>query len=210
MLKGQYITINPVKELQQRMRYTNYAYNENTANKYANAGQLYNYLYMIDKVGKTKEEFDNFKSQYKDYDFLDDDYKDFVLVNETQMKPGTYTNEEFEKLSDEEKKIQNQLNKKTLRTWKDENGQEVSEEMTDYDWNKKLIGRKTDELAEKRKVELFNQLQESKNFWQKAGEGIATRFEAFGRNIITGAVNAIGNLYNIFQGVYYFSDNFPL
>lgn len=207
MLKGQYTTINPVKELQQRMRYTNYAYNENAANKYANAGQLYNYLYMIDKVGKTKEAFDNFKSQYKDYDFLDDDYKDFVLVNETQMKPGTYTDEEFEKLSDEEKKIQNQLNKKTLRTWKDENGQEVSEEMTDYDWNKKLIGWKTDELAEERKVELFNQLQESKNFWQKAGEGIATRFEAFGRNIITGAVNAIGNLYNIFQGVYYFSDN---
>lgn len=207
MLKGQYTTINPVKELQQRMRYTNYAYNENTANKYANAGQLYNYLYMIDKVGKTKEAFDNFKSQYKDYDFLDDDYKDFVLVNETQMKPGIYTDEEFEKLSDEEKKIQNQLNKKTLRTWKDENGQEVSEEMTDYDWNKKLIGWKTDELAEERKVELFNQLQESKNFWQKAGEGIATRFEAFGRTIITGAVNAIGDLYNIFQGVYYFSDN---
>lgn len=207
MLKGQYTTINPVKELQQRMRYTNYAYNENAANKYANAGQLYNYLYMIDKVGKTKEAFDNFKSQYKDYDFLDDDYKDFVLVNETQMKPGTYTNEEFEKLSDEEKKIQNQLNKKTLRTWKDENGQEVSEEMTDYDWNKKLISWKTEELAEERKVELFNQLQESKNFWQKAGEAIATRFEAFGRNIITGAADAIGDLYNIFQGVYYFSDN---
>lgn len=207
MLKGQYTTINPVKELQQRMRYTNYAYDENTANKYANAGQLYNYLYMIDKVGKTKEAFDNFKSQYKDYDFLDDDYKDFVLVNETQMKPGTYTDEEFEKLSDEEKKIQNQLNKKTLRTWKDENGQEVSEEMTDYDWNKKLIDWKTDELEEERKVELFNKLQESKNFWQKAGEGIATRFEAFGRNIITGAVDAVGDLYNIFQGVYYFADN---
>lgn len=207
MLKGQYTTISPVKELQQRMKYTNYAYDENAANKYANAGQLYNYLYMIDKVGKTKEAFDNFKSQYKDYDFLDDDYKDFVLVNETQMKPGTYTDEEFEKLSDEEKKIQNQLNKKTLRTWKDENGQEVSEEMTDYDWNKKLIDWKTDELAEERKVELFNQLQENKNFWQKAGEGIATRFEAFGRNIITGAVDAVGDLYNIFQGVYYFADN---
>lgn len=207
MLKGQYTTINPVKELQQKMRYTNYAYNENAANKYANAGQLYNYLYMIDKVGKTKEAFDNFKSQYKDYDFLDDDYKDFVLVNETQMKPGTYTNEEFEKLSDEEKKIQNQLNKKTLRTWKDENGQEVSEEMTDYDWNKKLIGWKTDELAEERKVELFNQMQKNKNFWQKAGEGIVTRFEAFGRNIVTGAANQVGNLYNILEGIYYFTQS---
>lgn len=207
MLKGQYTTINPVKELQQRMRYTNYAYNENTANKYANAGQLYNYLYMIDKVGKTKEAFDNFKSQYKDYDFLDDDYKDFVLVNETQMKPGTYTEEEFEKLSDEEKKIQNQLNKKTLRTWKDENGQEVSEEMTDYDWNKKLISWKTEELAEERKVELFNQLQESKNFWQKAGEAIATRGEMILRKTATGLTRIVGGWYNVFEGIYYFADN---
>lgn len=207
MLKGQYTTINPVKELQQKMRYTNYAYNENAANKYANAGQLYNYLYMIDKVGKTKEAFDNFKSQYKDYDFLDDDYKDFVLVNETQMKPGTYTNEEFEKLSDEEKKIQNQLNKKTLRTWKDENGQEVSEEMTDYDWNKKLIGWKTDELAEERKVELFNQLQESKSFWQKATEGTVIRAGAFVRRAITGLTKIVGSWYNVFEGIYYFADN---
>lgn len=207
MLKGQYTTINPAKELQQRMKYTNYAYDENAANKYANAGQLYNYLYMIDKVGKTKEAFDNFKSQYKDYDFLDDDYKDFVLVNETQMKPGTYTDEEFEKLSDEEKKIQNQLNKKTLRTWKDENGQEVSEEMTDYDWNKKLIGWKTDELAEERKVELFNQLQESKSFWQKAAEGTITRAEGILRNVATELINIIGSWYNVFEGVYYFADN---
>lgn len=207
MLKGQYTTINPVKELQQKMRYTNYAYNENAANKYANAGQLYNYLYMIDKVGKTKEAFDNFKSQYKDYDFLDDDYKDFVLVNETQMKPGTYTNEEFEKLSDEEKKIQNQLNKKTLRTWKDENGQEVSEEMTDYDWNKKLIGWKTDELAEERKVELFNQLQESKSFWQKAAEGTVVRAEGIIRRAITGLTKIVGSWYNVFEGIYYFADN---
>ena len=140
--------LNPIEELKDRARQTNFAYREDTANKYAAQGQLYSYLYMIDKIGKTEEDYNKFTSNYDNFKFLNDEYKDFAMINEAQYKPRDLSDEELSKLSDDEKKLQKELTKKTLRTWTDDNGQQVSEEMTDYDWNKKLLNWKANEFIE--------------------------------------------------------------
>lgn len=193
--------LNPVEELKDRARQTNFAYREDTANKYAAKGQLYSYLYMIDKIGKTEEDYNKFTSNYDNFKFLNDEYKDFAMINEAQYKPRDLSDEELSKLSDDEKKLQKQLTKKTLRTWTDNNGQQVSEEMTDYDWNKKLLNWKADEFIEEERKRQWEQTKKQYDtfggFFVKLG---LDTYSAF-RHVVEGALDAVNDLKNLVGGV---------
>ena len=193
--------LNPIEELKDRARQTNFAYREDTANKYAAKGQLYSYLYMIDKIGKTEEDYNKFTSNYNNFKFLNDEYKDFAIINEAQYKPRDLSDEELSKLSDDEKKLQKQLTKKTLRTWTDDNGQQVSEEMTDYDWNKKLLNWKADEFIEEERKRQWEQTKKQYDtfggFFVKLG---LDTYSAF-RHVVEGALDATNDLKNLVGGV---------
>ena len=194
--------LNPIEELKDRARQTNFAYREDTANKYAARGQLYSYLYMIDKIGKTEEDYNKFASNYDNFKFLNDEYKDFAMINEAQYKPRDLSEEELSKLSDEEKKLQKELTKKTLRTWTDDNGQQVSEEMTDYDWNKKLLSWKANEFIEEERKRQWEQTKKQYDtfggFFVKLG---LDTYSAF-RHVVEGALDATNDLKNLVTGLY--------
>lgn len=193
--------LNPIEELKDRARQINFAYREDTANKYAAKGQLYSYLYMIDKIGKTEEDYNKFTSNYDNFKFLNDEYKDFAMINEAQYKPRDLSDEELSKLSDDEKKLQKELTKKTLRTWTDDNGQQVSEEMTDYDWNKKLLNWKADEFIEEERKRQWEQTKKQYDtfggFFVKSG---LDTYSAF-RHVIEGGLDAANDLKNLIGGV---------
>ena len=193
--------LNPIEELKNRARQTNFAYREDTANKYAARGQLYSYLYMIDKIGKTEEDYNKFTSNYDNFKFLNDEYKDFAMINEAQYKPHDLSDEELSKLSDDEKKLQKELTKKTLRTWTDDNGQQVSEAMTDYDWNKKLLSWKADEFIEEERKRQWEQTKKQYDtfggFFVKLG---LDTYSAF-RHVVEGALDAVNDLKNLVGGV---------
>ena len=163
---------NPLQDLKSKAKQTVYGYDDAAADRFSKQGQLYTYLLSIEKLGKTKEDWENFNNTYKMFDYMSDDYKDFALMNEAQYKPNNYTEEELGKLSDEERKIYNEQTKKTLRTWTDENGQQVSQEMTDYDWNKKLLEWKGEDIQQELIKKQFEELQASKNWFQKAFEKV--------------------------------------
>ena len=192
---------NPLQDLKSKVKQTVYGYDDATADRFSKQGQLYTYLLSIEKLGKTKEDWENFNNTYKMFDYMSDDYKDFALMNEAQYKPSNYTEEELSKLSDEERKIYNEQTKKTLRTWTDENGQQVSQEMTDYDWNKKLLEWKGEDIQQELVKKQFEELQASKNWFQKAFEKVIATDEAILRNVVTGALDAVGDLYNLLEGV---------
>lgn len=192
---------NPLQDLKSKVKQTVYGYDDAAADRFSKQGQLYTYLLSIEKLGKTKEDWENFNNTYKMFDYMSDDYKDFALMNEAQYKPNNYTEEELSKLSDEERKIYNEQTKKTLRTWTDENGQQVSQEMTDYDWNKKLLEWKGEDIQQELVKKQFEELQASKNWFQKAFEKVIAIDEAILRNVVTGALDAVGDLYNLLEGV---------
>lgn len=189
--------LNPIEELKDRARQANFAYREDDANRYARKGQLYSYLYMIDKIGKTEEDYNKFTSNYDNFKFLNDEYKDFAMINEAQYKPRDLSEEELSKLSDDEKKLQKELAKKTLRTWTDDNGQQVSEAMTDYDWNKKLLSWKADEFIEEERKRQWEQTKKQYDtfggFFAKLG---LDTYSAF-RHVVEGALDATNDLKNI-------------
>nr|DAR14308.1 MAG TPA: hypothetical protein [Caudoviricetes sp.] len=193
--------LNPIEELKDRARQTNFAYREDTANKYAAQGQLYSYLYMIDKIGKTEEDYNKFTSNYDNFKFLNDEYKDFAMINEAQYKPRDLSDEELSKLSDDEKKLQKELTKKTLRTWTDDNGQQVSEEMTDYDWNKKLLNWKANEFIEEERKRQWEQTK--KQYDTFGGFFVKLGLDTYGafRHVVEGALDATNDLKNLIGGV---------
>lgn len=194
--------LNPLQTLKQKAKQSRFGYDDAAANRFSAQGQLYTYLSSLDKVGKTQEDWQNFLNTYKMYDYMPDDYKDFALMNEAQYKPNNYTEEQLQNLSDEEKKLYNEQTKKSLRTWTDENGQEVSQEMTDYEWNKKLLGWKGEEIHQEQLKQQFEEMQANKGWLQKAWEKTIATDVSILRNIVGGAFDALGDLYNLLEGAY--------
>ncbi len=194
--------LNPLQTLKQKAKQSRFGYDDAAANRFSAQGQLYTYLSSLDKVGKTQEDWQNFLNTYKMYDYMPNDYKDFALMNEAQYKPNNYTEEQLQNLSDEEKKLYNEQTKKSLHTWTDENGQEVSQEMTDYEWNKKLLGWKGEEIHQEQLKQQFEQMQANKGWLQKAWEKTIATDVSILRNIVGGAFDAVGDLYNLLEGAY--------
>ena len=61
---------NPLQDLKSKVKQTVYGYDDAAADRFSKQGQLYTYLLSIEKLGKTKEDWENFNNTYKMFDYM--------------------------------------------------------------------------------------------------------------------------------------------
>ena len=170
--------LNAYEELRKRMRGTNPLYEDQAWLANARYGTLDAYIAMTAQLGADKVKAEEFKKAY-DYDFLSDKYKTLAMSNE----------------------LYSDRTKTSKRTYTDDNGIEVTKEMSDYDYNKMLLQNDVAANKEAWEREQFNKMLEERGWLQKVGDAIYTGAKGIATNVVGGFVNSIGSLYNIVEGL---------
>lgn len=170
--------LNTYEELRKQMRGTNPLYEDQAWLANARYGTLDAYVAMTVKLGADKTKAEEFKKAY-DYDFLSDKYKTLAMSNE----------------------LYSDRTKTSKRTYTDDNGVEVTKEMSDYDYNKMLLQNDVAANKEAWERDQFNKMLKERSWLQKVADTAWNAVNGIVTNTVGSFINSIGSLYNIIEGV---------
>lgn len=170
--------LNTYEELRKQMRGTNPLYEDQAWLANARYGTLDAYVAMAAQLGADKTKAEEFKKAY-DYDFLSDKYKTLAMSNE----------------------LYSDRTKTSKRTYTDDNGVEVTKEMSDYDYNKMLLQNDVAANKEAWERDQFNKMLEERSWLQKVADTAWNAVNGIVTNTVGGFINSIGSVYNIVEGI---------
>ena len=175
-VKSTGISLNAYEDLRNQLRSKNSLYEDSAWISNARYGTLDAYAAMISQLGSDTEKADKFKEDYN-YKFLSDKYKTLAMSNE---------------LYADRKNV-------TTRTYLDNDGNEVTAQLSDYDYNKMLLQDNVKSNMEAFEREEFNKMLEQRSFLEKAGTKLYDVTVGATEGAVQGIVNWMGGLYNIVE-----------
>lgn len=175
-VKSTGISLNAYEDLRNQLRGKNSLYEDSAWISNARYGTLDAYAAMVSQLGSDTEKANKFKEDYN-YKFLSDKYKTLAMSNELYAD----------------------RNNATTRTYLDNDGNEVTAQLSDYDYNKMLLQDNVKTNMEAFEREEFNKMLEQRSFLEKVGTKLYDVTVGATEGAVQGIVNWIGGLYNIVE-----------
>ena len=175
-VKSTGISLNAYEDLRNQLRGKNSLYEDSAWISNARYGTLDAYAAMISQLGSDTEKANKFKEDYN-YKFLSDKYKTLAMSNE---------------LYADRKNV-------TTRTYLDNDGNEVTAQLSDYDYNKMLLQDNVKSNMEAFEREEFSKMLEQRNFLEKVGTKLYDVTVGTTEGAVQGIINWMGGLYNIVE-----------
>lgn len=173
-VKSTGISLNAYEDLRNQLRGKNSLYEDSAWISNARYGTLDAYAAMISQLGSDTEKANKFKETYN-YKFLSDKYKTLAMSNELYAD----------------------RNNATTRTYLDNDGNEVTAQLSDYDYNKMLLQDNVKTNMEAFEREEFNKMLEQRSFLEKVGTKLYDVTVGATEGAVQGIINWMGGLYNI-------------
>ena len=173
-VKSTGISLNAYEDLRNQLRGKNSLYEDSAWISNARYGTLDAYAAMVSQLGSDTEKANKFKEDYN-YKFLSDKYKTLAMSNELYAD----------------------RNNATTRTYLDNDGNEVTAQLSDYDYNKMLLQDNVKTNMEAFEREEFNKMLEQRSFLEKVGTKLYDVTVGATEGAVQGIINWMGGLYNI-------------
>ena len=175
-VKSTGISLNAYEDLRNQLRGKNSLYEDSAWISNARYGTLDAYAAMVSQLGSDTEKANKFKEDYN-YKFLSDKYKTLAMSNELYAD----------------------RNNSTTRTYLDNDGNEVTAQLSDYDYNKMLLQDNVKTNMEAFEREEFNKMLKQRSFLEKVGTKLYDVTVGATEGAVQGIVNWMGGLYNIVE-----------
>lgn len=173
-VKSTGISLNAYEDLRNQLRGKNSLYEDSAWISNARYGTLNAYAAMVSQLGSDTEKANKFKEDYN-YKFLSDKYKTLAMSNELYADRKNAT----------------------TRTYLDNDGNEVTAQLSDYDYNKMLLQDNVKANMEAFERDEFNKMLEQRSFLEKVGTKLYDVTVGATEGAVQGIVNWMGGLYNI-------------
>lgn len=173
-VKSTGISLNAYEDLRNQLRGKNSLYEDSAWISNARYGTLDAYAALVSQLGSNTEKANKFKEDYN-YKFLSDKYKTLAMSSELYAD----------------------RNNATTRTYLDNDGNEVTAQLSDYDYNKMLLQDNVKTNMEAFKREEFYKMLEQRSFLEKAGTILYDVTVGATEGAVQGIINWMGGLYNI-------------
>ena len=173
-VKSTGISLNAYEDLRNQLRGKNSLYEDSAWISNARYGTLDAYAAMVSQLGSDTEKANKFKETYN-YKFLSDKYKTLAMSTELYAD----------------------RNNATTRTYLDNDGNEVTSQLSDYDYNKMLLQDNVKTNMEAFEREEFNKMLEQRSFLEKVGTKLYDVTVGATEGAVQGIINWMGGLYNI-------------